>query len=1219
MTSEWFASTVEESFGGKHGAVSEVLCELPPKLTQRLADTRQGKQLQAAAKELTVHESDLATFPALAKGEGMESRKRRLLALRTASSKLEAAFEAFGRDRDRDDFQRLWYDFLQRHSPEALLGGSGAGASAGAVPNPACQTQSAIPTLLLSTNGASPADRLDLYGAFATYLREQQDAYVALLRPEDLAGGVGACWGAALAQLSGLGHDCAAEDVMGLVAWYEHETGRAQPQQPQQQASDAVGRQPLSAAAAAAVTPAKGARTPAGKGRGGGGGRGAKTPSGKTPGRGGRGGRGRGRAADADAADADVADADAVEETEEGADKENADGAGAGDVDGEGEDDGGMAVRLRARRAAAAGPAAAEAEARAAREAAAAAEAAARAARNARRRVVLLVEAAGRVADRSVLRALLAALHAERHRLPVVLVLGVSCPASLYTARLPADMSGLLAVAAAELAPQPQQLHRLFQGVLLSPRAASPSALSPGCGSCLLLLDGGCMRQLLLQSRLLEPSLAGLQAALLEAHEQHFRSQPLAALALLPLQHQQQAEERAAAAAAKAAKAATKSRRGRKAAACGDQDESSGDSSDSSASDSDSESSVSVRSDVEGDGGDDSDAEGVSVDDLDEGWLQRRRERHMRRLTAAVSQLPAELLRAAADASAKAAAAAAAGAAAPPGAAAAAAAQLAPAALPKGGKAQEVAAAVGEAFSALTSWRLGVHWMACVAERTGALRQGGGAGRYSLPALYVAAASPRLWRPPPAAMAMGAGGATVVSYGGAAGSASVGEQLLAGLLGPGAGGAAAGGGRGTLRALSEQEADLLLDELAEVAAAALAGPGAWMPSAAALAAARGLAALRRAHAEEQERRQGPRGGGAGGLAQVEEHEEAEADEVEEAEKEGAGPDLTSPVRRRLAAQGLTSPNTAQKLQRLTDRLGHLDPVPAPRELQSKAQVAQRRAGGGATAAGGGGGMKLPSSGQTQTKRQRDQALKAAVQQSAAAPAGAAAAAAAAGRRQQQQQQAQSLAERAAEWLSATLRVLLGSCPFTMAGSSAFTFRDAAALQVRLVGAPSLVLHTALTQPELFMGGLQPGLHPGQEDAALAYQLLLGCREGSDLRDWLADFCAASGLGKVQEVTDPAAQDQEDEEEAAAAAEADGPMGRSRHSKRRAAPRKRKAAPKQEVVLALDGPAAEAAVDALACRFEQAARELEAVGLCRFTKRRKGTYVQRTYFPPEALM
>lgn len=85
-----------------------------------------------------------------------------------------APSQAFGRDRDRDDFQRLWYDFLQRHSPEALLGGSGAGASAGAVPNPACQTQSAIPTLLLSTNGASPADRLDLYGAFATYLREQQ-------------------------------------------------------------------------------------------------------------------------------------------------------------------------------------------------------------------------------------------------------------------------------------------------------------------------------------------------------------------------------------------------------------------------------------------------------------------------------------------------------------------------------------------------------------------------------------------------------------------------------------------------------------------------------------------------------------------------------------------------------------------------------------------------------------------------------------------------------------------------------------------------------------------------------------------------------------------------------------------------------------------------------------------------------------------------------------
>ncbi len=43
---------------------------------------------------------------------------------------------------------------------------------------------------------------------------------------------------------------------------------------------------------------------------------------------------------------------------------------------------------------------------------------------------------------------------------------GVSCPASLYTARLPADLAGLLAVEAAELAPQPQQLHRLFQSEL---------------------------------------------------------------------------------------------------------------------------------------------------------------------------------------------------------------------------------------------------------------------------------------------------------------------------------------------------------------------------------------------------------------------------------------------------------------------------------------------------------------------------------------------------------------------------------------------------------------------------------------------------------------------------------------------------------------------------------------------------------------------------------
>ncbi|PNH00215.1 hypothetical protein TSOC_013978, partial [Tetrabaena socialis] len=56
----------------------------------------------------------------------------------------------------------------------------------------------------------------------------------------------------------------------------------------------------------------------------------------------------------------------------------------------------------------------------------------------------------------------------------------------------------------------------------------------------------------------------------------------------------------------------------------------------------------------------------------------------------------------------------------------------------------------------------------------------------------------------------------------------------------------------------------------------------------------------------------------------------------------------------------------------------------------------------------------------------------------------------------------------------------------------------------------------------------------------------------------------------------------------------------------------------ELVLALDGPGSAAAVGALAVRFEQAARELEAVGLCRFAKRRKGTFVQRTYFPPEAV-
>ncbi len=38
----------------------------------------------------------------------------------------------------------------------------------------------------------------------------------------------------------------------------------------------------------------------------------------------------------------------------------------------------------------------------------------------------------------------------------------------------------------------------------------------------------------------------------------------------------------------------------------------------------------------------------------------------------------------------------------------------------------------------------------------------------------------------------------------------------------------------------------------------------------------------------------------------------------------------------------------------------------------------------------------------------------------------------------------------------------------------FTFRDAAALQRRLVGAPSLALHQALLHPERDLEGVAPG-------------------------------------------------------------------------------------------------------------------------------------------------
>ncbi|EFJ39154.1 hypothetical protein VOLCADRAFT_101301, partial [Volvox carteri f. nagariensis] len=105
---------------------------------------------------------------------------------------------AFCRDRDRDDFHRLWVNFLAPNSPQRLLAASQRPAPPSSLPTAAhahlaqqplqqpqhpqlgsvltgqSSSMGAIPTLLLSTNGASMADRLDLYGAFASYLREQQ-------------------------------------------------------------------------------------------------------------------------------------------------------------------------------------------------------------------------------------------------------------------------------------------------------------------------------------------------------------------------------------------------------------------------------------------------------------------------------------------------------------------------------------------------------------------------------------------------------------------------------------------------------------------------------------------------------------------------------------------------------------------------------------------------------------------------------------------------------------------------------------------------------------------------------------------------------------------------------------------------------------------------------------------------------------------------------------
>ncbi|GIL88691.1 hypothetical protein Vretifemale_16608 [Volvox reticuliferus] len=448
-------------------------------------------------------------------------------------------------------------------------------------------------------------------------------------------------------------------------------------------------------------------------------------------------------------------------------------------------------------------------------------------------------------------------------------------------------------------------------------------------------------------------------------------------------------------------------------------------------------------------------------------------------------------------------------------------------------------------------------------------------------------------------------------------AASLGDSLLAGVLGAttrsaGGGGGSGGNGRGTIRALPEEELDLLLDDLMDVAREALLQD--WLPAPAVMRAAKGLAELRLNYSQILEVRGDENGGQQPGS-----DPKGEATVTEGGTAGNNVDDETSPVRRRLAAQGLASPPTVEKLKGITERLGRMDPLPAPKCLQpSNSQQPTRPMGPQAqpprknanAAPAPASTIRLPTSGQTQSKRQRDQALLAAVQKRA--DAGKADLAAESSGRTASSV-TMGLADRAAELLAAALRELLATSPFELPGSKAFTFRDARGLQQRLLGAPALALHMALTEPEQFLKDVPPGLHPGQEDAAIAYQLLMGCREGTDLRDWLADFCSASGIGSLQEV-----QQDEPEEEKEEDATAEGPMGRSRTSRRRQAPRKRKALPKQEMVLALDGPQAEAAVDALACRFEQVARELEAVGLCRFSKRRKGLYVHRTYFPPEAI-
>eukprot|EP00887_Chlorella_sp_A99_P005249 scaffold1.g5249.t1 len=199
--------------------------------------------------------------------------------------------------------------------------------------------------------------------------------------------------------------------------------------------------------------------------------------------------------------------------------------------------------------------------------------------------------------------------------------------------------------------------------------------------------------------------------------------------------------------------------------------------------------------------------------------------------------------------------------------------------------------------------------------------------------------------------------------------------------------------------------------------------------------------------------------------------------------------------------------------------------------------------------------------------------------------------------------------RLAAFLAPALQAMLATPPTKLPGAAIFSCTDSQALG-RLTGAPREVLHSALTEPHLFLGGqANMGANAALADACLAFKLLdqdSGC---ANVADWFHAFREA----------------REGQQQGAAGA---GAAGRKRKAAVKNGKKKGKAGSAADAENADGGagggasgplsPGSDAArwdrqVQAL---FTQATCELQFLGLIKPAKRRRGgTFVQRLVHMP----